>query len=124
MKFIKELARDFFVLGGLPLYALVIIRGIIGEYYLIVYQLIIALALAYALNAILKNADIYVSRGFLLFVYTSFFYQELTYTIFAFAAWLALIGAALFLRKKGIIKGIATGMLSAALAYGVLIILT
>lgn len=115
----KEAARDILALGSIPFYAIVMIRALIGPYYLFFAQLVIAAALLFAFNFAFKSQDNYTSRGFVLLVLTSIFYQSALYTIFASLLWLLLVLSSAYLKKKkiDILKGFLSGIVSAALAY-------
>ena len=59
-----EIARDLIALGSIPLYLIVIVRAIIGEYLPFVYQLSIALLLLIILSSIAKNFNQHIARAF------------------------------------------------------------
>ena len=115
----KEIARDTIALGSIPFYFIVMIRAIVGEYMPFVYQLLIAFVVLIALSFIVKKADFYVARCFVLFVFTSLFYKHSLYTVFAFLFWAFLIVSAHYLRvkKSAIVKRIVWGMVSSLVGY-------
>lgn len=115
----KEVARDCIALGSIPFYFIVIIRAIIGQYAIFVYQLLIALVILIILSWVFKKSDMYVARCFILWVFTSLFYKHNLYTIFAFILWILVVVSCYYLKvKKGvIIKGIIFGIISSMVAY-------
>lgn len=115
----KELARDTIALGSIPFYLIVVIRAIIGEYLIFVYQLLIALVILIILSQIVKKSDMHIARCFVLWVFTSLFYRHNLYTIFAFLLWVVVIISSHYLKvkKNVIIKGIILGVISSGIAY-------
>jgi len=115
----KEVARDCIALGSIPFYFIVIIRAIIGQYAIFVYQMLIALVVLIALSVVVKKVDIYVARVFVLWVFSSLFYNHNLYTIFAFLLWIFVIISSNYLKTKKnvIIKGVIFGVVSAGVAY-------
>jgi hypothetical protein len=107
----KEIARDFFALGSWIFYLLVIARALIEPYRPFVDQLVIAgfvlVILRYAIHS-----DGYFARGFVLTIFTSLFYEDLLFTIFAFLALIGLffssgaVGRPLIKRIRGLVIGI------------------
>jgi len=115
----KETARDILALGSIAFYAIVIIRSLIGPYYLFFYQLAIAAALLFAASFAFKNSDNHVSRSFVLLVLTVIFYEAPIYTLFASVLWLLVATAAIYLGKKKIaaVKGFFIGLFCAIVSY-------
>jgi len=114
----KEAARDCIALGSIPFYFIVIVRALIGPYTEFVFQLLIALAIIYLLSLFIKS-ETYSARSLILLIFTSLFYQETIYTIFAFLLWILILFSLDYLKtkKQAIIKGIALALFSSALAY-------
>lgn len=115
----KEVARDCIALGSIPFYFIVIIRAIIGQYAIFVYQLLIALVILIILSWVFKKLDMYAARCFILWVFTSLFYKHNLYTIFAFILWVLVVVSSHYLKvkKSVIIKGIIFGIISSMVAY-------
>ncbi len=115
----KEVARDTIALGSIPFYFIVIIRAIVGEYLIFVYQLLIALFFLIIISKIIKKSDMHIARCFVLWVFTSLFYKHNLYTIFAFLLWCGVIISSNYLKTKKnvIIKGVALGIISSGIAY-------
>ena len=78
----KEIARDTLALGSIPFYFLVIIRAVVGQYAIFVYQLLIAVIVLFVLSKIIKNSNLHMARAFILVIFTSLFYNDLFYTVF------------------------------------------
>ena len=115
----KEVARDCIALGSIPFYFIVIIRAIVGQYAIFVYQLLIALAILIILSLIVKKPDMYTARCFILWFFTSLFYRHTLYTAFAFLLWIFVVISSHYLKVKRnvIIKGIILGIVSSGVAY-------
>ena len=118
MNWKKEVARDCIALGSIPFYIIVLIRAIIGEYAIFVYQLLIAFLILFGLSRIIKY-DVYVARVFILFLFTSLFYEVLLYTSFAFLLWILVIASSWYLKvkKELLFKGIVFGLLVGLVSY-------
>ena len=121
----KEIARDIIALGSIPFYLLVIIRAIIGEYAVFVYQLIIALIVLIVLSLILKNSNQHIARGFIVVSFTSLFYKAPLYTTFAFLTWAGMVLSSKYLKikNKEIFKGIAIGIISTLASYWLVLLI-
>ena len=115
----KEVARDAIALGSIPFYLIVIIRAIIGQYAVFVYQVVIAFVVLVALSFVVKKSDMYIGRVFVLWVFTSLFYKHNLFTIFAFLLLVLVIGSSHYLKTKKnvIIKGVVLGIIGAGVAY-------
>ena len=115
----KELARDAMAFGSILFYAIVIIRAIIGDYMPFVYQLLIALAILIILSFIIKKANHHIAMAFILIVFTSIFYKDNLFTVFAFLLWFFMIGSAFYIKinKNSIYKGIILGIVATIISY-------
>jgi len=115
---LRELARDLVAFGSIPFYIIVIARSTIGNHQLFVYQTIIALILLTAISIFVKG-NMHIARGFVLFGFTSLFYYDLIFALFAFMLWLATLVSLFYLKKKTsmILKGVAIGVVCFATAY-------
>ena len=114
-----EIARDSMAFGSILFYLIVIIRSLIGEYMIFVYQLLIAIIILIISSFIIKNANHHLARSFVLVVFTSLFYKDNIFTFFAALLWFFMIGSAFYIKvnKKSIIKGIVLGMVATLLSY-------
>lgn len=115
----KEVARDTLALGSIPFYILVIIRAVIGQYSIFLYQLIIAIIVLFILSKLIKNSNLHIARAFVLFVFTSLFYTDLYFTVFAFLIFVFLIISCVYLKKKKaeVMKGFLSGIISSLSGY-------
>lgn len=113
------IARDAIAFGSILFYFIVIIRAIIGEYMPFVYQLLIALSILILLSFIIKNANHHIARAVPLIVFTSLFYQDNLFTLFAVLLFVFMLGAAVYIKEKKevIVKGIILGVVAALGAY-------
>ena len=115
----KEFARDTLALGSIPFYFIVVIRSIIGQYVIFVYQMIIAVIVLFFVSKIFKNSNPHIGRGLIIVVFTSLFYSDNLYTVFAFLLWAVMIIAAFYIKikKAEIIKGALFGIVAAGISY-------
>ena len=115
----KEIARDLMAFGSIPFYFIVLIRSLIGEYLIFVYQLLIAIIILIISSYIIKDTDHHIARAFVIVVFTSIFYNDIPYTIFAALLWITMIAAAFYitLEKKSIYKGIILGIIATVISY-------
>ena len=125
-KWLKEIARDLLAFGSIPFYFLVIIRAVIGKYNIFVYQMVIAAIAIFILFFIIKNANLHVARAFVALVFTSLFYKEMIYTVFASLIWILLLISAYYIKGKigFVVRGFIIGLLSSVVGYyGTLLLL-
>ena len=97
---LKEIARDLLALGSIPFYFLVVIRAVIGKYNVFVYEMVIAAAAMFILYFIIKNSNLHVARAFVAVIFTSFFYKETIYTVFASIIFVLLLISAYYIKRK------------------------
>ena len=114
-----EIARDSMAFGSILFYFIVIIRAIIGEYMPFVYQLLIAGVILITLSFIIKNTEYHIAAAFILVVFTSIFYKDNLFTLFAALLWVFMIGAAFYIKvkKEAIVKGVILGAIAALAGY-------
>jgi len=115
----KEVARDILALGSIPFYFIVIVRALIVGYKPFLYQLIIAALLLFLLSLFIKKANFYVARSLILLVFTTLFYKEIEYTVFASLLWILLVASSAYLKVKvkEIVKGFFLSIVSTVAAY-------
>jgi hypothetical protein len=121
--YIKEVSRDLRAFGSIPFYFIVGIRSFIGEYMIFVWQLIIAavalLAILFLTRKTKMQADIHIAAALVLCIFTSLFYVELLFTIFAFVLLALMIAASYYLKIKKMViaRGILAGVICSAISY-------
>ena len=121
--YVKEVARDLRALGGIPFYFIVAVRAVIGQYALFVWQLIFAAAGLLIIYFTTRNTkmkvDMHIASLLVLIVFTSLFYNELYFTVFAFALFGLVIIASYYNQIKNwvIIRGLIAGIICSGLAY-------
>jgi len=123
---IKEIARDLLALGSIPFYLLVVIRAIIGKYNIFVYQMLIAALAIFILYFLVKDSNLHIARSLVTVIFTSLFYNEMLYTVFASLIWILLVVAAYYIKKNNwhVSKGIIIGVISSLAGYyGTLVLL-
>ena len=119
----QEIARDLRALGGIPFYFIVAVRAVVGQYLIFIWQLVIAAAILLGIHFITKKmkqpTDMHIACAFVLCTFTSVFYQEAYYTIFAFALLGMILIASFYLKlkKSTILHGVIAGIMSSAVAY-------
>lgn len=116
---LKEIARDLLALGSIPFYFLVVVRAVIGKYDIFVYQMLIAAIMIFILYFVIKNSNLHVARSFAAVLFTSLFYKEMIYTVFASLIWILLLVSAYYLKTNvGIVlRGIIIGIISSLAGY-------
>ena len=114
-----EIARDSMAFGSILFYLIVLVRSLIGEYLIFVYQLLIAIIILIISSFIIKNTNHHIARAFVLVVFTSIFYKDNLFTIFAALLWIFMILSAFYIKenKKSIYKGIVLGIIATFVSY-------
>ena len=114
-----EIARDSMAFGSILFYLIVLVRSLIGEYLIFVYQLLIAIIILIISSFIIKNTNHHIARAFVLVVFTSIFYKDNLFTIFAALLWIFMILSAFYIKenKKSIYKGIVLGIVVTLVSY-------
>jgi len=115
----KEVARDALALGSIPFYVIVIVRAIIGKYTPFIYHLLIAWLVLVVFSKLVKNVDQYLARGFVLVIFTSLFYDDVLYTVFALALFGLMIASSFYLKAKpdAIGRGVGFGLVASVISY-------
>jgi len=116
---LKETARDLIALGSIPFYFLVVIRAIIGKYNAFIYQMVISAIAIFILYFIIKNSNLHVARSLVAVVFTSMFYKEAIFTIFASFVWVLLLISAYYIKRNVgfVLRGIIIGIVSSVVGY-------
>ena len=114
-----EIVRDSMVFGSILFYLIVLVRSLIGEYLVFVYQLLIALAILILSSFIIKDTNHHLARAFVVVVFTSIFYKDTFFTIFAFLLWFFMIGSAFYIKEKkeSIYKGTILVIIATVISY-------
>jgi len=114
-----EIARDSMAFGSILFYLIVLVRSTIGEYLTFVYQLLIALAFLMLSSFFIKKANHHLARAFVLVVFTSLFYKDAPFTVFAALVWVFMIGSAFYIKenKKSVYRGIVLGIIASLVGY-------
>ncbi len=116
---LKEIARDLLALGSIPFYFLIVIRAVIGKYNIFVYQMLIAAIVIFILYFVIKDSSTHIARALVALVFTSLFYNEMIFTVFAALIWVLLLISAYFLKRKisYVVRGIVVGIISSLAGY-------
>ena len=114
----KELARDLIALGGPIFFILVLARVLITENFAYLSQFLIA-GILFLLPMLFLKANMRAGLGIILLIFTSGYYNNLNFTIFATALYFAFLFSLFYLRNdaKEIIKGTIFGLTSAGAGY-------
>jgi|TARA_Y100000034_G_scaffold97892_1_gene119684 hypothetical protein len=115
----KEISRDVLAFGSIVFYVLVVVRALIKPYRPFVDSLVVAILVLILLSIFIKNYDSYIARGFILAFFTSVFYQDKLFTIFASFLFFGLIFSSYYIgtEKSKILKGLIFGAISIAIGY-------
>ncbi len=114
---LKEVARDLIALGSIPFLILTIARvSVPCTYYTM--QFIVSSVLFFILKAIFK-ADLRAGIGFILLTFTSLFYRNGLFAVFASMVYTGLIISLFYLKRerRQILKGILLGGISTGIGY-------
>ncbi|MDP3766006.1 MAG: hypothetical protein Q8R04_05830 [Nanoarchaeota archaeon] len=116
---LNEIARDLLALGSIPFYFLVVIRAVIGKYNIFVYQMLISAAVIFILYFVIKNSNLHIARAFVAVAFTSLFYKEMLYTVFASLIWVLLLVSAYHIKRNigPVFRGIIIGSISSLTGY-------
>ncbi|MBU4069999.1 MAG: hypothetical protein KJ646_03370 [Nanoarchaeota archaeon] len=117
-EFIKETARDIIALGGVPFFILVLVRVAILSKPDFLLQFLLAGVIFLLINFLVKT-NLYSGLGLIILIFTSLYYNDLKFSIFASLVYVGLISSLVYLKsnKKEIIKGVLLGVLSSAISY-------
>ncbi|MFC1685853.1 hypothetical protein ACFLZZ_02400 [Nanoarchaeota archaeon] len=96
----KEVARDILAIAGVPFFLVILARAFVGPYWNFVYQLSIAGVILLLFWMFFKKSNYYLSRGMVLWVFSSLFYQDANYTVFTLLVLLGLFGSLVYLKTK------------------------
>jgi hypothetical protein len=117
----KEIARDVIALGSWVFYLLVIARMAIKPYRPVLDQVVIAGIVILLIGLIWRKREFneYISRGVVLVVLTSIFYESLIYTWFVSLVGIGLLWAAWYLDGdwKKIVFGLLIGLIALGIGY-------
>lgn len=115
---LKEIARDLMALGGVPFLVLVLVRVFMVDNYREVFNIAAAVILVVIVSFIMKNVDYHAAIIPILVIFTSIFYNDNLYTIFAVVVGIAaIVMIRLYLKKKNIYKSAVLGILCSIASY-------
>ncbi len=115
----KEIARDLRALGSVPFYFIVLVRAVIGQYAIFIWQLLIAAAGLLLMHRMKSKVDMRIASAIVLCTFTSVFYREAYFTIFATAVLLMLLVASAYIKvsRRSMMTGVIAGVGCSAIAY-------
>lgn len=114
---LKEVARDLIALGSIPFLILTIARvSAPCTYYTM--QFLVSSVLFFILRAIFK-ADLRAGIGFILATFTSIYYRNQLFTVFALLVYTGIVISLFYLKmgRSQILKGILLGGISTGIGY-------
>ena len=116
---LKETARDALAIGSIAFCFIAIGRATIGVYLDYVYQLLASFMILFLLTLFVKKSENHLARGLILVIFTSLFYYELKFTVFAIVLFIIMLASSIYLKieKKAIAKGLLLGAVSSFIAY-------
>ena len=105
-------------LGSIPFFLLVVVRVFIAPVANYQYQLLLAFGIILVVSFFMKNNQ-YIARGVVLLVFTSLYYADFMYTLFARIAWVLMVFASYYLDKDStaIIKSTILGAVATIISY-------
>ncbi len=116
---LNEIPRDIISLGSWVFYVLVVVRALIKPYRPFADQLIFAGILLIASQVLIKNNKGYISRSLALVFFTSIFYENIPFAIFASFIFLCIVYFSKQIEKKNsrIFQELIIGLISLAFGY-------
>ncbi len=118
MNWKKEITRDTVALGSIPFYFVILVRAVIGKYAPFVYQLLIALIILF-ISAKIIGSNQHIARGLIIVVFSSLFYKDILFTVFASVLLAMVILSLLYLKVEGkeVAKGALLGAISVTISF-------
>ncbi len=115
----KEIARDIISLGSIVFYFLVVGRALVGPFWVFLTFLSSAAVVLFILYLLQREFELYIARGIILAIGTSYFYGDFIFTLFAAAVYILMVISSSFLGNSTvkIIKGIIFGLISTGVGY-------
>jgi hypothetical protein len=115
----REIARDLISLGSIVFYSLVAARAFVGPFWSFLTFLCSSALALFLIYLLYKEFELYLARGIILAVGTSFFYRDIIFTLFALTIYILMIFSSFFLENsiQKIIKGIIFGLFSILAGY-------
>ena len=117
-KYLKETARDLIALGSPVFFIIVIARIYLLSNYSYLSQFIIG-AIIFLPLIFLFKANMYAGLGLIVLIFTTLFYNNLNFTIFAIVIYLLLLASLVYLKydKKKIIISVILGAIATGIGY-------
>jgi len=117
--FKKEIARDLISFGSIPFFLIILARAFIGPFWPFISQLVLAFVILFFLSLFFKKCDLYSARSLILVVFTSIYYQDLKFTVFASLIWILILLSLIYqkIKFREIATGVIFGAFSSAAAY-------
>jgi hypothetical protein len=77
---LEKTARDTIALGSIVFYSLVIGRALVGPFWIFFTYLISSAIFLFITHTFYKKNEIYLARGMILAIGTSYFYKDFTFS--------------------------------------------
>lgn len=114
----KDIARDFMALGSFPFLVLVLVRIFVTTNFRELLHIVIAIILLFIISFKIKNIEYHSAILIILAIFTSIFYAEYFYTIFAgLTVILAIYGMKKYLKKEKVYSSAVIGLICSIISY-------
>ncbi|RPI74122.1 MAG: hypothetical protein EHM47_04485, partial [Ignavibacteriales bacterium] len=87
----RDISRDIIALGSIVFYSLVLIRALVGPFWIFFTYLASAAIFLFVLFLLHKNFETYLARGIILASGTSYFYQDFIFALFALFIYILMV---------------------------------
>ena len=114
----REIARDMMGLGSVPFLLLVLVRvGMVGNF-LEFFHILVAVTLFALVGAKWRGLHYHTGRIVILAIFTSIFYDDVYYAVFAVLVGAASIGAFVaYLKIDNVFKSVGVGLVCSLVSY-------
>jgi hypothetical protein len=119
-RWLHEVQRDLMALGSVVFYVLVLGRALVGPFWDLATPLLVVGVALLAVNALLSQADLYLTRALIVAVLVTRHYGDLVFGMFAAAAFVLMVLSApgLGRSRSSIVQGLALGVVLSVAGYG------
>jgi len=114
----QEIARDLMGFGSVPFLLLVVVRVAMVGNFLELFHIVVAVVLLGLVSVWVKPINFHTARIVILVIFTSIFYEDLYYAVFASLIGLtAIFGFIKYLKKERVILSLMLGLLCSGASY-------
>lgn len=113
-----EIARDLMGLGSIPFLILVVVRVGMAGNFLELFHIMVAVALLVVVSHFLRNVDYHGAFIVILVIFTSVFYDDIYYTVFAALTAIATVyGFVRYLKRTDVWWSVGLGFACSGASY-------